>query len=139
VALEAAGFDVIAPDCRGKNLAERVEIVTELLREHRPLVVGSSYGGITAVLAAERAGVDLPGLVLCAPALERAEAPNEAPEKLKAPCPTVIIHGVHDDVIPLDVSKRFAARTGAKLIEVDDGHRLSESVDTIVNAVRGLI
>jgi len=132
VALEAAGYEVIAPDCRGMNLAERVEVVTALLREHRPLVVGSSYGGVTAVLAAERAGVDLPGMVLCAPALERAEAPNEAPDKLKALCPTAVVHGVHDDVIPMAVSERFVERTGAKLVKVDDDHRLSASCGTLV-------
>ena len=131
-ALEAAGFDVLAPDCRGMDLKERILVVTELLRKHRPFVVGSSYGGITAVLAAKRAGVSLPGMVLCAPALELDEAPNDSPHELKALCPTTIVHGISDEVIPVEVSRRFAKRTGAKLVEVDDDHRLDKSCGAMV-------
>ena len=138
-ALMAAGFEPIAPDCRGKDLAERVALVTELLAEHRPVVIGSSYGGITAVLAAERAGVELPGMILCAPALELAEPPNDAPHALRALCPTTIVHGLRDDVVPIEVSRRFAARTGATLIEVDDDHRLSASREVIVEVVAGMV
>lgn len=119
-------------------LKERVEVVAPLLKEFRPYVVGSSYGGITTVLAAMAAGVTLPGIVLCAPALERAEEPNTSPETLALVGPTVIIHGTEDDVIPIEVSRRYAARTGATLIEVKDGHRLEASRDLILEAVRSL-
>lgn len=136
-ALSEAGFDVYAPDCRGKNLSERVELVSLLL--HTGLVVvGSSYGGITAVLAAMRTCVKLRGVVLCAPALERRESPNSSPERLYVAAPTVIVHGKLDDMIPIKVSQRFAVRTGARLVEVDDGHRLSDSIDTIIQQVKGL-
>lgn len=139
-ALKNAGFDVIAPDCRGMSLLERVELVTEILKEHRPLVVGSSYGGITAVLAAERAGVRLPGMVLCAPALEVAEAPNDAPNTLQALCPTTIIHGKHDDVILTEVSYRFARRNvEVGLVLVDDDHRLNESCEVMVRELQALV
>jgi pimeloyl-ACP methyl ester carboxylesterase len=137
-ALCDAGYQVIAPDCRGKSLRERVDIVVPLMRELRPYVVGSSYGGITAVLAGMRAGVELPGIVLCAPALERDEEPNTDPTTLALVGPTIIIHGVQDDVIPIDVSRRYAARTGAKLIEVHDGHRLENSRAAIVEAFASL-
>ena len=138
-ALKDAGFDVIAPDCRGMNLLERVELVTEILREHRPLVVGSSYGGITAVLAAERARVSLPGMVLCAPALELAEAPNDAPQMLRALCPTTIVHGKHDDVILPEVSHRFVERNvDVGLVMVDDDHRLNESCEVMVRELQAL-
>jgi len=137
-ALTAAGFEVHAPDCRGMCLAQRVEVITPFIQGDRPLIVGSSYGGITAVLAAARAALDLPGMVLCAPALEVDEPPNDATLRSQLPCPTTIVHGLHDGVIAIDVSRRFAARTGAKLIEVGDDHRLARSMDVILDAVRAL-
>jgi len=136
-ALVAAGFDVVAPDFREKCLAERVSILTPLL-EDGMIVVGSSYGGLTAVLAAMRASCQLRGMVLCAPALERQEAPNLCPGELRATAPTVIVHGTQDDIVPIDGSRRFAQISGATLIETDDGHRLSNSTEQIVQAVNSL-
>jgi pimeloyl-ACP methyl ester carboxylesterase len=136
-ALVDAGYEVIAPDCRGMTLKERVAVIAPILKEFRPYVVGSSYGGITAVLAGMEAGVQLPGLVLCAPALERQEEPND-PSTLALVGPTVIVHGVEDAVIPIEVSRRYAARTGAKLVEVADGHRLENSMGAILSALSSL-
>lgn len=137
-ALVDAGYNVLAPDCRGMNLKQRVALVADILKVERPFVVGSSYGGITAILAAVTAGVTLPGLVLCAPALEREEEPNTDPGSLPLVGPTVIVHGVSDEVIPLGVSESYASRTGATLVRVQDGHRLENSVPEILNALRSL-
>lgn len=122
------------------NLQARVDKLTPLLRgADAPLVVGSSYGGITALCSAilhTEVGGSLTGLVLCAPALARAEPPATDME-LYAPVRTVIIHGTGDDVVPIEVSRRFAAgESNVELIEVDDGHRLAGSRDLIVDAVR---
>lgn len=137
-ALCDAGHEVVAPDCRGLSLRERVDAVARILKELRPYVVGSSYGGITAVLAGMHAGVELPGLVLCAPALERDEAPNDDPSNLALIGPTVIIHGLQDELIPIDVSRRYALRTGCRLVEVADGHRLAGSQAEILAALASL-
>jgi pimeloyl-ACP methyl ester carboxylesterase len=50
--------------------------------------------------------------------------------------PTLILHGIHDDVVPVSESKNFAAQNQnhAKLIELDDGHELIESLPAIWNA-----
>lgn len=136
-ALRNAGFDVDAPDFRGKNLAERVDILTPFL-EDGMLVVGSSYGGLTAVLAAMQTSCQLLGMVLCAPALERKESPNLSPDELQVTAPTIIVHGTQDDVVPVEVSRRFAQKSGATLIETMDGHRLHDSIDQIVQAVNSL-
>lgn len=135
--LADAGYNVIAPDCRGNSLKERVDRIIPFLKD-RPYVVGSSYGGLTAVLAGMAAGVRLPGLVLCAPALERNEVPSPGAENLTLVGPTIIIHGTLDDVIPIDVSKRYCARTGATLREVCDDHRLNESSEAILRALAEL-
>lgn len=132
-----------SPDFRGKNLAERVAMLVPLLREaDAPLVVGSSYGGITALCAGIQhveAGGAMTGLLLCAPALARPEPPATHID-LYAPATTAIIHGVNDDVIPVDVSRRFAAdHPDVELIEVDDDHRLHGSTDLIVATCRRLM
>ena len=59
-----------------------------------------------------------------------ADSMSLAPE-VAAPlvrCPTTIVHGLHDDVVPLEVSRRFAARSKpfARLVAVDDDHWLCQ-------------
>ena len=51
--------------------------------------------------------------------------------------PTIVIHGKLDDVVPVEVSRRYCA-FGATLIETDDDHRLVQSLDQIVRAVAQL-
>jgi len=125
------------------NLQARVDMFTPLLQAaNTPMVVGSSYGGITALCSAIQhadAGGTLTGLVLCAPALARAEPPA-TDLQLVAPVRTVIIHGVDDDVVPIAVSRDLAARdSNVQLIEVADGHRLANSLELIVAATRAVM
>jgi pimeloyl-ACP methyl ester carboxylesterase len=138
-ALLEAGYDVLAPDCQGLVLLERVDLVRRVVLGYAapPLLVGSSYGGLTAlVVAAELAGrgVMVPGLVLCAPALDLSEPPvDSAPVRVVAP--TTIIHGTRDEVVPVAVSRELAARQQVMLIEVDDDHRLAESLGVLLSVV----
>jgi pimeloyl-ACP methyl ester carboxylesterase len=51
-------------------------------------------------------------------------------------CPTWILHGVHDEIVPIDQSRRYAAaRSHVQLIELDDDHVLTDSVARIVEEV----
>ncbi len=43
----------------------------------------------------------------------------------------MIVHGWHDDIVPVENSIRFAREAGATLHIVDDGHRLAENIDEI--------
>ena len=139
VALQGAGFEVIAPDCRGLDLGARVRVYEAALvaAEQPPLLVGSSFGGIAGLLAALGAadrGVVVPALVLLAPALQvplGADARSLAP-----PATTVIMHGTRDSVIPIEISRRFAEQHGVRLVEVDDDHRLAASCTMIVDLVK---
>ena len=46
--------------------------------------------------------------------------------------PTLLVHGVHDDVVPVESSRTWAAgKRHVRLIEVDDGHELTASLDRI--------
>lgn len=142
-ALCAAGFTVVSPDFQGQNLAARVATLAPVLRATAEVViVGSSYGGLTALVGAIRhveAGGVVRGLVLCAPALRWSEPPADAMQ-LYPPAPTVIVHGRGDDVVPLSGSEAFAAaHPGVRLVVVDDGHRLAASIDVIVAEARAMV
>ncbi len=145
--LRAAGYEVSSPDCRGRDLQARVDVYLRQLTEGASaerarelagsIVVGSSFGGIAgliAVIEAHARGYAVGGLLLCAPALELRQPPADRmldEGRLRAPVPTVVIHGRGDDVIPIAVSRRFAARSDhdarVRLVEVDDGHGLRDS------------
>lgn len=142
-ALRAAGLAVVAPDCQGQALAARVATVLPVLRATPDAVlVGSSYGGLTALCAAiahVEAGGRVRGLVLCAPALGHVEPPVDR-MRLDPPAPTVVIHGRGDDICPAHISEAFAAAHPGVILElVDDDHRLGASVDVIVARTRALL
>ena len=47
--------------------------------------------------------------------------------------PTLIVHGIHDDTVPVAHSRRFAeGRPNVTLVEVDDGHELIASLPRIL-------
>ena len=49
---------------------------------------------------------------------------------------TVIIHGINDEVVPIDNSREVASSNPeVELIEVVDGHRLADSLDIVPGAV----
>lgn len=47
--------------------------------------------------------------------------------------PTLILHGIHDDVVPVGESRNFIKQNPdhAKLVELDDGHQLVDTLPTI--------
>ena len=83
---------------------------------------------MAAILAEELPQIQ--AVVLCAPALHR------APKVVTPPCLTYIIHGLDDDVVPIEVSRALARRSQSFLLEVKDGHRLSESLPQIEGLTR---
>ena len=146
-ALREAGFEVIAPDFQGMALAKRVDLLQQICEEHRdarPVLAGSSYGGLTASIVAMQMPDAFRGLLLCAPALHLDEPPvNEetvlvAPEGMK----TIIIHGVEDDIVPISCSVAYAERSRNNIVafhQVNDGHRWADSHKEIIDAAQLLI
>ncbi len=52
-------------------------------------------------------------------------------------CPTIILHGSRDEIVPIGQSRDYAAaRPHVQLIEVEDDHRLLGSVERIAAEVR---
>ncbi len=127
-----SGWNVESLDYRGiESAGDRVTQLLEHCRSTEPaepmILVGSSMGGYVAVAAAARYPVA--GLFLLAPALY---IPGYE-EIMPAPpdCPTTIVHGWHDDVVPCTSSVRYGAACAARLILVDGGHRLTENLGAI--------
>ncbi len=124
------GWDVASLDYQGlKNPLDRVEQLhthCETLAQ-APVLVGSSMGGFVALAAAARTPVR--GIFLLAPALY---LPGYA-EHLPSPpdCPTQIIHGWHDDVVPWASSLRWGEHSSARVLLLDGDHRLTANLPTI--------
>ena len=141
-----SGFEVLAPDFQGMPLIERVALLEKIsldFAEKKPILAGSSYGGLTAAIVAMRFPERFSGLLLCAPALHLKEPPVDDSTILVAPkgMPTVIIHGINDDVVPISCSIEYAERSGEDIIEFNkvlDGHRLSESHNFILAGIEKL-
>lgn len=56
------------------------------------------------------------------------------------PQPTLIFHGVRDDVVPVDVSRAYArTRTSALLCEVDSDHELMSAFEEVWSGARGFL
>lgn len=99
-----------------------------------PLVLaGSSLGAWISA----RASLQLPvaGLFLMAPPVKM----GEAPELDAAKVPTSIIHGWDDELIPSAEVVAWARLRRARLLLVDDGHRLSEHVEASADAFAALL
>ena len=122
----ARGWAVESVDYRGIDTAEgRLEALYAACRALAapPMLVGSSLGGWLSAAASARVGAR--GLFLMAPAFDM---PGLPPLPTVADCPTVVVHGWRDEVVPVDHGLAFARARRATLHLVDDDHRLTASL-----------
>ncbi len=98
-----------------------------------PLVlVGSSMGGHVAAAAASRLAPR--GLFLLAPAFYMAGFEAHTPRDVG--CPTVVVHGWRDDVVPVENSVRWTREHRAALHVLDSDHRLEDRIGSICVLLR---
>ena len=118
------------PTARVQKLVHACESIDDDL-----ILVGSSMGGHVATAAAESLGAA--GLFVLAPAfyMEGYEALTPLPPSM----PVSIVHGWHDDVVPVDNSIRWARSCAATLHLVDGDHRLTGNIDEINEYLRQFI
>lgn len=132
------GCAAISIDYQG--IADPTERVHKLLAECRDiedslLLVGSSLGGHVATAGAQ--SLNAVGLFVLAPAFFMPgyeELTPDAPDM-----PICIVHGWHDDIVPVENSIRFARQCHATLHVVDGDHRLTANIDEINDYLRKFI
>jgi pimeloyl-ACP methyl ester carboxylesterase len=122
-------------DYRGlDDPADRVQkliAVAGQLKE--PMVlVGSSMGGHVSAAAASR--LKPRGLFLLAPAFYMAGYEEYTPQDVA--CATAIVHGWHDDIVPVENSIRWAREHQAALHILNSGHRLEDQIEAICLLLR---
>jgi len=129
------GKAVESVDYRGLgDPADRVAKLIELGSQLAgPLVlVGSSMGGHVSAAAAGR--LNPAGLFLLAPAFYMAGYEEYTPQHVR--CPTAIVHGWHDDIVPVENGIRWAREHDAALHVLDSGHRLEDQIGAICVLLR---
>ena len=112
---------VESPDFRGLDLKGRIDKAEKITRgKENQILIGSSMGGLLAALLYSNFPERFFGYLLLAPAFHW----EETSQIDKAPPYATIIHGVEDEIAPIEASREFSSKWGTSLIEVQDGHRL---------------
>jgi predicted alpha/beta-hydrolase family hydrolase len=97
------------------------------------VLAGSSLGAYISGLVSLQ--VPTKGLFLMAPPVRMGRAPALDAARV----PTSIIHGWSDELIPATEVVDWAQPRGARLLLVDDGHRLSDNVGASADAFAALL
>lgn len=126
----ARGWDVASVDYRGiDDPAQRVDALlgAGAAVADRPLLVGSSMGGHVATAAS--VPLRARGLFLLAPAFYMPGYEHLTP--LPVAAPVAVVHGWHDEVVPVEHSIRWAREQRATLHLLDSDHRLQDQLDVV--------
>lgn len=128
------------------DIRERVRIVTREI--NKPvLMVGSSLGGLTAVMFAMKHSEFVKAMVLLAPAVGCSDKNLFAEERkrlfpslyIPRGIPTIIIAGLRDELIPLSAIRAMIKRSPdpeqIQLDEVNDEHDLHQSLELIMRKI----
>jgi len=117
----------------GQRVEKLVQVGGQL---EGPLVlVGSSMGGHVSAAAATRLAPC--GLFLLAPAFYMPGFEEYTPQDVAAP--TAIVHGWHDEVVPVENSIRWAREHQATLHVLDSDHRLEDQIGPICVLLRAFL
>ena len=116
-------FDAVTPRMDTSDFEGAVAIQAEHAAHFAPdVLVGSSFGGAVALAILVRGLYRAPTVLLC-PAWSHYGVPGRIPDGARV----VIVHGLRDEIVPIDDSRRLA-KTGTPgfvdLVTVDDEHRL---------------
>ncbi len=133
-----SGAAALSVDYRGiDDPAARVRRLVDFVKGiEGPLVlVGSSMGGHVSAAAASL--VEARGLFLLAPAFYMAGYEEYTPQDVA--CPAVIVHGWHDDIVPVENSIRWAREHRSTLHVLDSDHRLEDQIEVICMLLRGFL
>ena len=96
-------------------------------REEPDLIIGSSMGGYVATAASNHPNVK--GLFVLAPAYYIEGFDHSLIDSISVPFE--IVHGWHDDIVPVENSIRFAQSEHGNLHILNGNHGLTENLDDI--------
>jgi len=134
-AVRDLGLGVESVDYRGvDDPGARVDKLIAVAAEIPPplVLVGSSMGGHVSAAAAPRVGPR--GVFLLAPAFYMPGFEAYTPQDV--PCPTAIVHGWHDAIVPVENSIRWAREHQSALHVLDSDHRLEDRIEAICALLR---
>ncbi len=123
--------EILIPDFSG-TLPQRMELLNAILGERESwILIGSSFGGLMAALFVHRFPKQVDKLILLAPALVWPEFAQLNGDSV--PTPTMIFHGIFDQVIPIKLVRELAERVFSNLEfhAVNDDHSLHETAQNI--------
>lgn len=123
--------DMVIPHFTGE-LSDRMDSLKQILKEESDIIlIGSSFGGLMAVLFAMENESRVDRLILLAPAINHLAASGFRTKKLSVP--VCIFHGIKDDVIPLKEVEDNAEKYFSNLIfnRVNDDHFLAGTFNSI--------
>jgi predicted alpha/beta-hydrolase family hydrolase len=113
---------------------DRLLALAQAAAARGPLVLaGSSLGAYISGMVSMQ--VPVAGLFLMAPPVVM----QGAPPMPAAAVPTSVLHGWHDELIPAAQVVDWAAARSARLLLVDDAHRLSGHVQASADAFAALL
>lgn len=118
------------PAARIRRLIEKAESL-----EAPVVLVGSSMGGHVSAAAASR--LKPRGLFLLAPAFYMKGYEEYTPQDVA--CATVMVHGWHDDIVPVENSIRWAREHQAALHLLNSDHRLEDQIQEICRLLQGFL
>ncbi len=87
--------------------------------------------------AAAAATLHPAGLFVLAPAFYMSGFEAYTPREVN--CPTVVVHGWRDDIVPVDNSIRWAREHRAALHVLDSDHRLEDAIETVCRLLSAFI
>ncbi len=122
--------DILCPDFQGDFNVRMRKLKNILSNKKDILIIGSSYGGLMATKYAIDNSNRVNKLILLAPAIIYE---NVIFENNEVYTPTIIFHGLKDDVVDLNKTKELAQKIFKNLnfIEVDDDHFLYKTIHKI--------
>jgi pimeloyl-ACP methyl ester carboxylesterase len=132
------GFPVASIDYQG--IDDPSERVARLIAEAaafgpRPVLVGSSMGGHVATAAA--LALDASALFLMAPAFDMPGYEHLTPSPNQSP--VQVVHGWHDEVVPVENSIRWARRFSATLHLLDTDHRMTDRLHDLCDLFKTML
>jgi uncharacterized protein len=122
---------MLTPDFTG-SFNERMDQLHPILAERKDwTIIGSSFGGLMGAVFTCTHSDQVRKLILLAPALILPEFTSEhfAPQYT----PTILIHGMQDDVVPPIPVLQIAQDVfiNLKYMPVEDGHRLHKAFEEL--------